>query len=200
MLLEHLKKTTHSQSTVFLAVLVLIGTIAVYNWTVAPHRNYLLAAQRYESAVSNLTKRNQTINNNIKIKKKTLNKLQERIEDNFEMFFNPAEAREFFSSIKAVTEKAGCAMYSLTFSSANPASGAGLRKTDSYIIAHGAQLSVLGGYGNIETLMNQLQTGSKRVRIDGVRITLDNKNPGYLKCDMNVTIYEIQRKDNLRHG
>jgi len=200
MLLKHLKKTTHSQSTVFLAALVLIGTIAVYNWIVAPHRNYLLAAQKYGSAVSTLTKRNQTINNHLTIKKKELNKLQEQLNDNLEMFFDPVEAREFFSGIKAITEKAGCVMYSLTSSSANPTSGAGFRKTNSYITAHGAQLSVLGGYGNIETLMKQLQAGSKCVRIDAVRISLDNKNPGYLKCDMNVTIYEIQRKDNLRHG
>ena len=47
--------------------------------------------------------------------------------------------------------------------------------------------------------MNQLQNGSKYVRIDSVRISSDKENPGYLKCDTNITIYEIQRKDNRPH-
>lgn len=199
MLLKHLKNATDSQRIVFLAVLVLIGTIAVYNWIVAPHRNYLLAAQRYESTMSALEKKNKTISNNLIIKKKELNKLQEQFNDNLKMFFGPLEARDFFSGIKAVTEKAGCAMNSLTFSSVNSTSGKNKPKTDNYIIERGVQLGIMGGYGNIETLMNQLQNGSKYVRIDSVRISSDKENPGYLKCDTNVTIYEIQRKDNRRH-
>jgi len=199
MLLKHLKNTTDSQRIVFLAVLVLIGTIAVYNWIVAPHRNYLLAAQRYESAMSDLEKKKGIINNNLKIQKNELGKLQEQFNDNLKMFFDPEEARDFFSGIKAVTEKAGCVMYSLTFSSANSTSGKSKLKTDNYIIERGAHLSIMGGYGNIEALMNQLQNGSKYVRIDSVRISSDKENPGYLKCDTNITIYEIQRKDNRRH-
>jgi len=199
MLLKHLKNTTDSQRIVFLAVLVLIGTIAVYNWIVAPHRNYLLAAQRYESAMSDLEKKKGIINNNLKIQKNELGKLQEQFNDNLKMFFDPLEARDFFSGIKAVTEKAGCVMYSLTFSSANSTSGKSKLKTDNYIIERGAHLSIMGGYGNIEALMNQLQNGSKYVRIDSVRISSDKENPGYLKCDTNITIYEIQRKDNRRH-
>ena len=199
MLLKHLKNTTDSQRIVFLAVLVLIGTIAVYNWIVAPHRNYLLAAQRYESAMSDLEKKKGIINNNLKIQKNELGKLQEQFNDNLKMFFDPLEARDFFSGIKAVTEKAGCVMYSLTFSSANSTSGKSKLKTDNYIIERGANLSIMGGYGNIEALMNQLQNGSKYVRIDSVRISSDKENPGYLKCDTNITIYEIQRKDNRPH-
>ena len=199
MLLKHLKNTTDSQRIVFLAVLVLIGTIAVYNWIVAPHRNYLLAAQRYESAMSDLEKKKGIINNNLKIQKNELGKLQEQFNDNLKMFFDPEEARDFFSGIKAVTEKAGCVMYSLTFSSANSTSGKSKLKTDNYIIERGANLSIMGGYGNIEALMNQLQNGSKYVRIDSVRISSDKENPGYLKCDTNITIYEIQRKDNRPH-
>ena len=199
MLLKHLKNTTDSQRIVFLSVLVLIGTIAVYNWVVAPHRNYLLAAQRYESAMSDLEKKYGIINNNLKIQKNELGKLQEQFNDNLKMFFDPLEARDFFSGIKAVTEKAGCVMYSLTFSSVNSTSGKNKLKTDNYVIERGAHLSIMGGYGNIEALMNQLQNGSKYVRIDSVRISSDKENPGYLKCDTNITIYEIQRKDNRRH-
>ena len=196
MLMEQLKRATHSHRNVFLSVLVLIGFIAVYNWVVAPHRNYLKAAQKCESAVDNLAKKKHTINTNLRIKNKELNELQEKLNFNLELFFDPIETRAFFSGIKAVTGKAGCMMYSLTFSSNDSASGTGLEGTNSFIIARGIRLSVLGGYGNIEALMNKLQAGSKHVLIDSLRIYSDNENPGYLKCDMNVTIYEIQRKDD----
>ena len=199
MLLEQLKKTTNSHRNVFLSVIVIIGFIAVYNWVVAPHRNYLMAAQTYESAIDNLAKKNHTISTSLRIKNKEFNELQEKLNLNLELFFDPVETRAFFSGIEAVTEKAGCMMYSLTFSSNDSASGTGIEGTNGYIIARGIQLSVMGGYSNIEALMNKLQAGSKHVRIDAVRIYSDNENPGYLKCDMNVTIYEIQRKDNHQH-
>jgi len=53
-----------------LAALVLIGVIAVYNWLVVPHRNYLLAAQKYESAAGNLARKNRVIAKNMKVKTK----------------------------------------------------------------------------------------------------------------------------------
>ena len=52
----------HFSRNVMLTSLVLIGTIAFYNWVVAPHRNYLLAAQRYASVTADLVKKNQIIN------------------------------------------------------------------------------------------------------------------------------------------
>ena len=42
---------------------------------------------------------------------------------------------------------------------------------------------------NIVTMMNKLQDGRKLVRLDSVNMNTDNKNPGYLKCDMTITIY-----------
>lgn len=199
MLLKHLKNTTDSQRIAFLVTLVLIGTIAAYNWIVAPHRNYLHAAQRYESTMNSLTKKNEIINVNLKTSKNELGKLQEQFNNDLKLFFKPEEARDFFSGIKAVTEKAGCIMNSLTFSTVNSISLKNKLKTDNYVTERGAQLSVMGGYSSIENLMNQLQNGSKYVRIDSIRISSDRENPGYLKCDTNITIYEIQGKDNRRH-
>lgn len=199
MLLKRLKNTTDSQRIAFLATLVLIGTIAVYNWIVAPHRNYLHAAQKYESTMNSLTKKSEIININLKTSNNELSKLQEQFNDNLKLFFKPEEARDFFSGIKVVTEKAGCIMNSLTFSSVNSTARKNKLKTDNYVTERGAQLSVMGGYSNIENLMNQLQNGSKYVRIDSIRISSDKENPGYLKCDTNITIYEIQGKDNRQH-
>jgi len=77
MLLDNLTKSTRSSKNVALVTLILIGVIAVYNWLVAPHRNYLLAAQKYESTAGNLAKKNQIIAKKVKNKTKELDRLQE---------------------------------------------------------------------------------------------------------------------------
>ena len=72
MLPEHLTKSKRSAKTAMFAALVLIGAVAVYNRIVTPHRNYLMAAQQYESAVDHLERKNQTISQDLAVKRKEL--------------------------------------------------------------------------------------------------------------------------------
>ncbi len=72
MLLDNLTKSTRSSKNVVLVTLILIGVIAVYNWLVVPHRNYLLAAQKYESAAGNLAKKNQIVAKKVKTRQRSL--------------------------------------------------------------------------------------------------------------------------------
>jgi hypothetical protein len=178
---------------------VLIGAIAVYNWIVAPHRNYLLAAQRYESAAGSLAKKSQVVSNNVAMKRKALEELQAKFKQVRGRLFNPVEAGRFFSNIQNKSEEVNCIIRSLTFSPGSSASSADRSEANSYITAQRATLSVLGGYGNIVALMNKLQDCSKQVCIDSVRINSDNKNSGYLECDMTITIYVIRGKEEHRH-
>ena len=67
MLSKNWTKLTPSPRNIAFAALVLMGAIAVYNRVVAPHANYVLAAQRYESVANKLTKKNQANINNVKI-------------------------------------------------------------------------------------------------------------------------------------
>ena len=192
-------KPVSSQQNVILATLVIIGAIGLYNWVIRPHRNYLQAAQKYEAAADNLTKKKQTIGNNLKIRKKEIESLEDKLNSGFEMFFEPFEAKEFFNNIQAVSEQAGCIMYSLTFARADSESGTNDPNVNINITTKGANLTVLGGYNDITALMNKLQENSKCVRIESVKIYSDSSFPDYLKCDMSVTIYIISRKEDRRH-
>jgi len=199
MLIKNWIKPVKSQQNVIFATLVIIGAIGVYNRVISPHRNYLQAAQRYEAAADNLTKKKQTIENNLKIRKKKIESLEEKLNSGFEMLFEPFEAKEFFSNIQAVSEEAGCVMHSVTFTQANLESGIKDPNANIHITAKGIKLTVLGGYDNITALMNKLQENSKCVRIESVKIYSDSSFPGYLKCDMSVTIYIVSRKEDRRH-
>lgn len=195
MLSKNWTKSTYSSRNVMLAALVLIGAIAVYNWIVAPHRNYLLAAQRYESAAGNLLKKNQTIINNITIKKKKLEELREKSKRIHTKLFDPIEAREFFSNIQGISEETNCIISSLNFSQTDSALDAKRSKAGSYITAKRVTLSVVGNYRNIVALMNKLQDCLKQVRIDSVSIRSISNNPEQLKCDMTITIYTVQDRE-----
>jgi Tfp pilus assembly protein PilO len=192
-------KPVSSQQNVIIATLVIIGMIGLYNRVITPHRNYLQAAQKYEAAADNLTKKKQTIANNLKIREKELVGLEEQLNSGFEMLFEPFEAKEFFNNIQAVSEEAGCIMYSLTFTQADSESVTNDPNANIHITTKGAKLTILGGYDNITALTNKLQENSKCVRIESVKIYSDSSFPDYLKCEMSVTIYIMSRKEDRRH-
>ena len=99
MLLKSWIKQVSSQQNAIFVSLAIIGAIGVYNQVIAPHRNYLQAAQKYEEAADNLTKKKQTIGNNLKIRQKELVSLKEKLNSGFEMLFEPLEAKEFFKIV-----------------------------------------------------------------------------------------------------
>jgi Tfp pilus assembly protein PilO len=199
MLLKRWIKQVSSQQNAIFVSLAIIGTIGLYNQVIAPHRNYLQAAQKYEEAANNLTKKKQTIGNNLIIRQKELESMEEKLNLGFEMLFEPFEAKEFFNNMQDVSEKTGCIIHSLTFTQADLESGIKDPNANILITTKGVQLSLLGGYDNITALMDKLQENSKCVRIESVRIYSDSSFPNYLKCDMSVTIYIISRKEDRRH-
>jgi hypothetical protein len=199
MLPEHLTKSTRSAKTAMFAALVLIGAVAVYNRIVAPHRNYLLAAQRYESVVDYLERKNQTIRHDLTVKKSKLEELQEKFRQTYLGLFDPVEAGRFFTGIQTKSEEAGCIVSLLTFSPGSPATEKKRSKSNHYITKQQAILSVVGSYGNIVTLMDKLQDSPKKVCIDSVGINADDQGTVHLKCEMTVTIYIIHRKEENQH-
>jgi len=185
MLSENWTKLTPSPRNIAFAAFVLMGTIAVYNRVVAPHANYVLAAQRYESVANKLTRKKQAIINNVKIKKKELEGLEEKLEQMRTNLFEPIEAKEFFSDIEVMSEGANCTIHSLDVSQTRSA-----LKT-----ANHAKLSVVGSYRNIVVLMNKLQGSPRQVWIDSVSIKPISDSSEQVKCDISIVIYTTKEKE-----
>jgi Tfp pilus assembly protein PilO len=199
MLSEHWTNSTRSSRTAFFGTFVLIGIIAVYNWIIAPHRNYLQAAQRYESAMTNLASKNDIISSQVTLKKKELKELKEKYKLSYSRLFNPVEAEEFFSNIQTKSAQVNCILSSVTFSPVRSAPKTTRPQTDGYITAQSATLSLSGGYENILALMDKLQDSTKQVRIDSFGINSDQQDSASLECGMTVTIYVIHRKEEYRN-
>jgi len=197
MLSKNWTKLTPSPRNIAFAAFVLMGTIAVYNRVVAPHANYVLAAQRYESVADKLTKENQAIIDNVKIKKKKLEGLEEKLEQMRTNLFEPIEAKEFFSDIEVMSEGANCTIYSLDISQRRSALKAERSGARGYITSNHAKLSVVGSYRNIVVLMNKLQGSPRQVWIDSVSIKPISDSSEQLKCDITIVIYTTEEKGTI---
>jgi len=198
MALENWTKPTIARRNVMFSAIVIIGTIAVYSRVVAPHKNYLLAAQKNESAIGYLMKKNKDIGNKVALKWKKLGKLQEKLEKIHLKFFDSVEAKEFFSNIQAFVEESGCALSPLQFSHAYSTPSTQLPKIESNMTASLARLGVVGDYASIVKLTNKLQDSSKQVQIDSIRVKpikgTHSESTGQLQCGVEITIYVMQKK------
>ena len=189
----------NSYKIAFLASLCFISAVAIYRWFVAPHQNYLAAAERYESAVSTLAAKKQLIHNNLKVSQIKYDKLEEQYNNLQTKLFDPLGERKFFSNIEDICRQSNCKMLSLTFSQSSIEESKAEVKSQKkeYAAASSAHLEVEGKYVNIISLMNKLQEEQRLVKISSVDINPDNKNQGYLICTMNITIYVIKEKKDF---
>ncbi|MBN2590289.1 MAG: hypothetical protein JXA96_10540 [Sedimentisphaerales bacterium] len=196
---KNITYNAESYKIAFLAALFLIGAIAVYGWFVVPHQNYIKATQNYESAVSNLSKKKQVISNNLKAGRIKSEKLQKQLSEIQGKIFDLPEEREFFSNIENDCEQTGCKMLSLTLSQSSLSDSKPDRELmeSKSVTASSANLSFMGKYGDIVTMMNKLQGSSKLVRFKSISINTVGDKPGYLKCDMIITIYVTNKEKEL---
>lgn len=199
MLIDNFVKLNRPSRNAIWAALTVITLIAAYNQIVTPNTVYLAAAQRYESVMDNVSKKNRIITEAVNNKKKKLDELHKQFADVQSVLFSPEKAKEFFSDLQPVSEVTGCAVYSLNIAAdaAEPKDKQG--KDVSGITAHSAMLSVIGPYDNIIRLLDKLQTRSEKVWINSLKMEgLGNDSP-QLKCDLTITIYTIQDKEVKLH-
>ena len=183
--------------SVILATLVLIGTVACYNWFVSPHTNYLQAAHRYESMAEVMARKNRVISKGIARWKGQLNELQGEFTQARARVFDPAGAKEFFNGIEAAAESAGCVLSLLKFEPPNSRSGG--RRKGGILKVRCAGLSILGDYAGLIALIDKLQDRREKVLIDSITIESAGKVPGRLDCQMNVTVYIMQDEETSTH-
>lgn len=201
MLSKDWKKPILFSGNVAFVSFVLIGAVAAYNWLVAPHRNYLLAAQKYESAASNLAGKNQIIRDGLAVERRKLDELQEDFERTRVGLFDPVGAENFFNGIQTEAKETGCVVNALKFMSNKPKSGANRTRKkkggNGDITARSVMLNVSGSYRNIVALMNMLQNRLQKVQIDSVQIGPLGEKSGRLKCTAIVTIYITPGKEEV---
>jgi len=198
-LIDNVAKLNSGSRNAISAVLVIITTIVLYNLVVAPHVVYLSSAKQYETVLSELVNTSKVIRSAVGIKKKKLKELSGQFANLQNALFTVKEAKEFFSDLQAVSEQAGCAVYSLNFVTGGQRSEAGQSEDASGIATNSAVLSVIGGYNDLVKLLERLKARPQKVFIDSFKMAGHNDGSGRLRCDMTVKIYTIQDKETLAY-
>lgn len=196
MSVKHLAKLKHSTRNAALASLIVIASLAMYNWIVAPHAAYLSAAQGYESVMSNIVKENKLISDKVDIKRKKLQELREQSAQLQSTLFTPEKAREFFSDLQAISEETGCMVHSVNLISNKPNPKDKRSEDTSGVVTKSAALSVVGVYKDIARLMKRLQARTQKVWIDSVTVQTLVYGSDRPRCDITITICEIQDKED----
>ena len=193
-MLESLTKSSRSSRNVMLMALVLIGAVAAYNWIIAPHLNYLQAAQRYELSAENHTKTNKIVGSKVEAGKKELTQLREKLKQVSARLFDPQSADKFFNGIQTIVQSENCQMYSSQFSRTDDTSNA---VTSQNVVLRSANLEIAGGYGDLVALMDKLQDHPQQVNIDlkTIESAKDKDDFDLLICDAVVEAYVIQDKE-----
>ena len=192
MLVKHLVKANRSTRYAFSASLIVIALLAMYQWLVAPHAAYLSVVQGYESAMTNLVNTNNHIGSKVKIKRKELQELQEKSAQLQSTLFTSDKAREFFSDLQAISEQTGCMVQSLNM--IKKYSKETQSENNSGIVSRSAVLSVVGLYKDIPRLIKRLQSRTQKVWIDSIKVLTVEYNSDQPRCDITITICEIQDK------
>jgi hypothetical protein len=186
-------KLTYSSKNAVLVVAFCIAAVAFYNHFVAPHRNYLRAAQTYETLAGVLNEKNEIIAGYMGTKKQELQQLQHKSQLIDASVFNDVEAKRFFSGIQAAAEQTNCVVNSLKFPQDGRQESTSISSQGPYVEASRATLSVTGGYRNIVALIRKLQGRPEQVWIDSLKIRLISGR--LLSCDMTITIYVKHNKE-----
>jgi hypothetical protein len=194
MLIDNFANLNHSTRNTVFTVLIIIATIAMYNWIVAPYVTCLFAAQQRELVVSKVVEKNKVVAREVETKTEKLEELYKQLAGAESTLFAPGEAKAFFSDLQAIAEEAGCTVNSLNLVANKPSSRDKQKTEDiSGIIANSATLTISGQYNSIFKLVEKLQSHpNKKIWMDSFKIETTNSNSALLKCDMRITIYIIQ--------
>ena len=197
MLIDNLAKLSRTSKNAFSASLIVITALAIYNWKVAPHATYLLAAQQYESVMDSVVKKNKTISSRVEVKRKKLQELREQSSQLHSTLFSPDKAGEFFSDLQAISEETGCIVYSVNLMTNKQSPNRDGQLRDSLgLETKNAVLSVVGVYRNITKLIERLQSRTQKVWIDSINLRTLQNNPEQPRCDITITICIITDEED----
>jgi hypothetical protein len=189
-----IKYQDFSRKNVITVALVLIAAIAIYNWFVSPHSNYLIAADKYTDAARAMEKTGRMVESELILKQKKLDELAGRLDSAKEEFFDVETAKTFLAGIQSCAEKSRCFVDTLKFSPPSQVTTAEANCVD--MKEYQVDLGVIGQYADIVTLLDSLQNRKQKVWVTNIKLQLKDVSTGYLACDVIMSLYTLKIKEN----
>ncbi len=181
---------TTSKWNALSAALLVIGAVAMYNWTLRPHLGYLRAVQRLEPVVSETAVEKDRVCTTLDAKRLALRTLQQELVKAHAEFFTNEESKAFVRHLQSLVEETGCTVLVAVFAgdsarqAQEPERPVGLR-------ASHVSLTVQGQYDQIVGLLEKLRSNRQKVWVDSCRMERSGTTAGQLKCQLALTTYTV---------
>jgi hypothetical protein len=137
------------------------------------------------------------ITTQLKLHRQKLDELTQKFESEKQVFFEIDQAKDFLSGIQSIAEINGCQVVNLKLSSPREITIKDNNSID--IQQYQADMSLLGGYGNIVKFLNTIQNKTAKVWIDTINVSMKQATSGYLRCNITLSIYTLKVKENAGH-
>lgn len=173
------------------AALIVIGAVAMYGWTVAPHVGYLRAVQRLKPAVAEMAAEKHRICGTLDAKRLKLRTVQQELARVREQVFTREQARVFLRDLQPLVEQTGCGLVVADFTGGDDAGQAREPRKPAAARASHVSLTVQGQYDQLVALVERLRSNRQKVWVDSCHIERFPARPGQLRCRLALTMYTL---------
>jgi len=181
---------SRSRRNALSAALIVIGAVAMYNWTVRPHVGYLRAVQRLEPVVSEIAVEKDRVRATLQPKLLKLRTLQQELAKVHEEFFTCEGSKAFVHDLQSLVEGTGCTVLVAAFTGDDSRQ---VREPDKAVgvQASHVSLTVQGQYDQIVALLERQRNSRQKVWVDSCRMERSGTAAGQLKCQLALTTYTV---------
>ncbi len=198
MVLEKMTMLNRRSRGAFLAAMLVILAVCMYNWIVRPHVSYLSACENYSMILSYMDGRHERLNMSVSNRRNELKKLRSQVETYENSFFTDDTAGQFFSDIQIICTQEKCKVYSLTLK--NRLLTSNTDRPGLYpVTRQTADLQVVGAYAHIRNAIKRLVNRPQKVMIDSLQIELAGDSSPNIICNVLITIYVVPNKETYHH-
>jgi hypothetical protein len=198
MRLKKLNELSDSDGRLIVAVLCIIGALAMHSWLVNPHLACLRAAQRYERAVAAATEQSKSMGLQLRGQRLELDRLRTERTELAEAIFPPEEVEPFFGDFHRLCTENQCTVLSFGYEEKNTSARRLPVDPNVPVVQKTAKLTLQADYGNFVRLINTLQTYPRKVWIDTLKIAVPPTGSG-VACDLEISINVFRSKESESH-
>ena len=188
------KLNQNSKLAALLSVIILVGFMA-FNWIVSPQTTYLRAARLYENMLGDAGKMTTVIRGQMESKRKEVSQLNDEIAQIQGRFFITKQAAELFLDLEPIAHQSNCNLDQLTFLPPESISYKSDGGEACDIVVKRSIISFTSTYGDAIRFLTKLNSYSQRIVISNLTIELNDTIDEQLHCQMTITIYLIDDKE-----
>jgi hypothetical protein len=192
------KVRIQSKWAVFAAPIV-IGTVATYNWIVAPQVTYLRAVQKYEPVIARMAQEKTDLQGQVRGRKRELVNLKDQLNLLRPTLYTPDQAQQLWGDLETMAVQQGCTVINVQLGSSRPLPAGEQEQGSLRVEWVSAAVTVTGDYGGIVAFIGDLQAQTRKIWVSALMIEPTERDARRLQCRIAISINVIYEKEAVPH-